>query len=237
MAAVISAGPRAALSHRSAGQLWGLVPRSGGLVDVTRPTRFRSRHGIRGHCSPLPADEVTAIDGIAVTDLARTLYDLASSLPRRQLANAFNEAEVQGLSGRLSVHDLLERYPERHGSAALRALLRGESRGRGVTRRQLEERFAAILDGASDLPRPRLNADLAVQGRFFQVDCLWTVQRLVVELDGRAVHRTRRAFERDREKDRLLAVDGWRVVRITWRQLQHDAAQVLADLRRLLGAG
>jgi very-short-patch-repair endonuclease len=56
----------------------------------------------------------------------------------------------------------------------------------------------------------------------------------IVELDGRAAHGTDRAFERDREKDRLLLVDGWRVVRITWRQLHDEAAAVVVDLRSLL---
>ena len=87
---------------------------------------------------------------------------------------------------------------------------------------------------ATDLPQPRRNADLAVGGRFFEVDCLWHEQRLIIELDGRATHGTARAFEGDREKDRLLQVEGWRVARITWRQLRDDAPAVIADLRRLL---
>jgi very-short-patch-repair endonuclease len=104
---------------------------------------------------------------------------------------------------------------------------------RGITREELEKRFAALLEG-SDLPRPRRNADLAVRGHIVEADCLWAEQRVIVELDGRAAHGTRRAFEKDREKDRLLQVDGWRVVRITWRQLRDDAPSVLADLRTLL---
>ena len=91
----------------------------------------------------------------------------------------------------------------------------------------------AVL-ASTDLPRPQRNVDLAVCGRFFEIDCLWREQRLAVELDGRATHGTARAFEHDREKDRLLLVDGWRMVRITWRQLRDEAPAVVADLRRLL---
>jgi very-short-patch-repair endonuclease len=82
--------------------------------------------------------------------------------------------------------------------------------------------------------RPRRNAHLAVRGRFFEVDCLWTEQRLIVELDGRETHGTELAFEKDRERDRLLLVEGWRVTRITWRQLRDDGPALIADLRRLL---
>ena len=58
--------------------------------------------------------------------------------------------------------------------------------------------------------------------------------KLVVELDGRGVHRTDLAFEKDRERDRLLLAEGWRVIRITWRQLRYDSPAVLADLHALL---
>jgi very-short-patch-repair endonuclease len=163
----------------------------------------------------------------------RTLLDLSTIVSRQQLERAFNEVEVRGLTDKLSVIDLLKRYPGRRGSAALRAILVDEKRARGVTKKELEARFAAVLAG-TDLPRPRRNADLAVGGRFYEIDCLWPAQRLIVELDGRATHGTARAFEGDRERDRLLQVDGWRVVRITWRQLRDDAPAVVADLRRLL---
>lgn len=140
---------------------------------------------------------------------------------------------MRGLTDGLSIPDLLERYPGRRGSATLRALLFGVDVARGITRSDLEDLFVSVLD-QSDLPRPRLNADLAVAGRFFEVDCLWPEQRLIVELDGRRVHGTDLAFEADPERDRLLLAGGWRVVRVTWRQLRDDAAAVLADLSGLL---
>jgi very-short-patch-repair endonuclease len=233
MAAAISAGSDAVLSHRSAGELWQVLHSSRGPIELIRPTVFRSRPGIRGNSSPLPPDEITIVERIPVTAIARTLLDLAPILSRHQLEKAFNEAEVHRIHGRLSVPDLLDRYPRRRGSVILREILAEEGSIRGITRRQLEERFAVVLS-TTDLPRPRLNADLAVRGRFFEVDCLWNEQRLIVELDGRAVHRTRRAFEKDRERDRLLQSEGWRVVRITWRQLKDDAPAVIADLRRML---
>lgn len=158
---------------------------------------------------------------------------MATVLTKFQLERALNEAEVLRLTDRLSIVDLLERYPRRRGSAVLRALLQDRTAVRGITRSELEERFVALLE-STDLPRPRLNADVAVRGRFFEVDCLWSDQRVIVELDGRRAHGTDRAFEKDRERDRLLLAEGWRATRITWRQLRDDAPAVVADLRRLL---
>jgi very-short-patch-repair endonuclease len=233
MAAVMACGDGAVLSHRAAGQLLGIVSLGSGLVEVTRAKGWRSRSGIVQHRSTLPPDEVEAIAHIPVTGLSRTLLDLAAMLSRERLEAVLNEAEVLGLTDRISVHTLLERYPRRHGTAMLRAILDDTRRARGVTRRELERRFAEVL-ASTDLPVPHRNANVAVAGRFFEVDCLWRAQRLIVELDGGFVHGTWRASELDRERDRLLMTDGWRVVRITWRQLRDDAPAVIADLRRLL---
>ena len=233
MAAVLGCGPNAVLSHRTAGRLWKLIPRSNALPEVTRPTSFRSRTGIVVHRSVLPEDETSLVDRIPVTSVSRTLLDLAMLLTAPQMERALNEAEVLRLTDKLSVPDLLERYPRRRGSALLRALFRDRTAMRGITRKELERRFHVALDG-TDLPRPRRNAHLSVRGRFFEADCLWAEQRLIVELDGRESHGTDLAFEKDRERDRLLLVEGWRVTRITWRQLRDDAPTVIADLRELL---
>src|SRR3977135_996279 len=99
----------------------------------------------------------------------------------------------------------------------------------------MERRFLAVL-ARTNLPRPRLNAHVSVRGRFFEVDCLWAEQRLIVELDGRESHGTDLAFEKDRERDRLLLVEGWRVTRVTWRQLRDEPPAVIADLGGVVAA-
>jgi len=79
-----------------------------------------------------------------------------------------------------------------------------------------------------------MNALIEVHGRRIEVDCLWCEPRLIAELDGFATHATRHAFERDRERDRELQAEGWRVVRITARQLEEDPDTIESQLRRLL---
>ena len=80
-----------------------------------------------------------------------------------------------------------------------------------------------------------MNAPVAVRGGFVEVDCVWRRARVIAELDGRAVHGTASAFERDRARDRALNAAGWRVVRITWRQLSVEARQLAEDIGVLLG--
>lgn len=231
-AALLSFGPDSALSHRTAAQVWRLVPRAQALVEITRPTTARSRSGVRAHRAPLPPDEVVADSRLRITSMPRTLLDLAAVLPKRQLERALHEAEVRRLTDRLSLPTLLERYPRRRGAANLRALLEAKTPP-GITQNDLEELFVEFLD-AHRLPRPLLNATLPIRGRMLKPDCMWPGERLIVELDGRAVHGTERAFEGDRQRDRILLAEGWQSTRVTWRQLHGEPAAIAADLRQLL---
>jgi hypothetical protein len=162
MAAVLAHGSDAVLSHRSAGQLWRIVPRGGKAPEVTRPGFSRQRPGIVCHRASITGDERGIVDGIPVTSVFRTIFDLAGVLTRRELERAFHEAEVRELRDRLSLWGLLERHPGRRGAAALRAVLEARAPV-GITRNDLEERFVVLLD-AYGLPRPRLNATLPLRG-------------------------------------------------------------------------
>jgi very-short-patch-repair endonuclease len=102
-----------------------------------------------------------------------------------------------------------------------------------LTRNELEKRFLSVCDGAG-LPRPQVNVWVPLAGGGVEVDFLWPVQRLAVETDGHRVHGTRQAFERDRHRDRRLLLEGWRVVRFTWRHVVSDPDEVAATIRALL---
>ncbi|HVX33925.1 MAG TPA: type IV toxin-antitoxin system AbiEi family antitoxin domain-containing protein [Solirubrobacterales bacterium] len=233
MAATLAYGPAAVLSHRSAGQLWGISPRSEIDPEVTAPGSRARRRGIVAHRASLPADEVGRMWGIPVTSVARTMLDLAATRPEREVERAWNEMEVREFRLRLTVSDLLERYPGRRGTLLLTRLVTGETAPVGITRNDLEEAFLALVD-RFDLPRPRMNAHLAIRGRFYEVDALWEDRKVAVELDGGGAHGTRRAFEQDRERDRILTAEGYATARLTWHQIHATPAEVAADLRLIL---
>lgn len=232
MAAVLACGPDAVLSRRSAGQLWKIVPPADRWPEVTRPSACRGLSGVLVHRGQIPADEIGAVAGIPVTSVSRTLFDLAGIDSKRQLERAMHEAEVRRYTDRLSLPDLLARYPRRRGAANLQALLRSKVPV-GITQTDLEELFVELLD-AHGLPRPQLNGTLPIRGRLLRPDCMWSRQRLLVELDGGAAHRTDRAFQGDRQRDRILLAEGWRSARVTWWQLHDEPAAIAADLRELL---
>jgi very-short-patch-repair endonuclease len=233
MAAVLSAGPGAVLSHRSAAALWGIRRPSSGRIEVTVPTTSDSRGEIRKHSAALPGDEVTTASGIPVTTVPRTLFDLATVARVDAVEAALRESEYLRLHDRLSLHDLLARYPGRRGSRAIRACLAHRAEAPGRVRSPLEERFLPFLRGHR-LPIPRLNAWIDLGGRRHQVDCLWPEPKQIVELDGYRAHGTKIAFREDRARDRRLRVAGYSVTRIAWAQLDEEPEQVARDLRALI---
>jgi hypothetical protein len=228
MAAVLACGPGAVLSHRAAAALWRI--RGGTAIEVTVPTAKHARRGIRIHRAVLPDDEATTHHGIPTTTVPRTLLDLSAVVQRDELRSALRRAEQLQLTDPLTLGELVTRHPHRRGIANARSVLAELELGLGMVRSELEERFLAFLVAAG-LSLPITNAVIERH----EVDCVWTKQRLIVELDGKVIHGATDAFEADRARDRRLEAAGWRVIRITWRQLHESPREVEADLRRLLG--
>jgi hypothetical protein len=230
MAAVLAAGPDAVLAGRSAAALWRIRDSARPVIEVISPRRLALR-GIESHRIALPTDEVTVHRGVPVTTPARTLLDLAAVLTEQQLKRAFEEAELRRLTSPTSLDALVARYPGRRGTTAIKRVLEEHrTNGRAVPTSILERRFLVLLD-ANDLPRPNINR-ITEQG---ELDATWPEHRLIVECDGFATHGTRTAFERDRARDRELVAAGWRVIRLTWRQLADDPDTIARQLKTLLG--
>jgi very-short-patch-repair endonuclease len=233
MAAVLACGQGAILSHRSAAALWGIRNPSSRAIEVTTPSKTRSRAGVQRHFAVLPADEMTAHLGIPVTIVPRTILDLAAIERPEVVESALRQAEFRRLHDRLSLRDLLARYPRGRGTRSVRLALARLEESMGQVESRLEERFLPFLDRYR-LPRPQFNAWLEVGGRRYRVDCLWRTQRQIVELDGWEAHGTRSAFLDDRGRDRRLVVAGYGVTHLAWAQLDDEPESIAADLRLLL---
>ncbi|MGH2987025.1 MAG: type IV toxin-antitoxin system AbiEi family antitoxin domain-containing protein [Solirubrobacterales bacterium] len=207
MAAVLACGDGAVLSHRSAAELWELLPPRKGPVHVTVPVPGgrKKRDGIHLHRSPLlPDNATTRHDAIAVTTPARTLADLRRTIEPALFRRALRQAEFRGL-------DLGDVPSDRSRSDLERAFLR------------LCRRYR--------LPAPEVNVEV---GRF-TVDFLWRRDRLAVETDGYAAHRGRQAFEDDHAREFELHALGYRLRRFTDRQVDHQpraVARAVADALR-----
>jgi very-short-patch-repair endonuclease len=231
MAAVLASGPDAVLSHAAAAAHWGIRSSGATTIDVTVPRNRRPPKGVVLHRTILPADEITTKDGIPITTVPRTLFDIAPDLDLRRLERAINEAEILRLFDALSLDDLLDRYPRRSGSRNVRAALQARRAGAHITESDLEVLFLSFAD-RHGLPAPETNTPVEE----FSVDCVWRSARLVLELDSWEFHSTRLAFERDRRKVRVLQARGWHCIPVTYRHLTETGDEVAADVRRLLHA-
>ena len=208
MAAVKACGEGAALSHRSAAELWELLDHKGGVIHVTVPVRGgrARRKGIRLHRAPSMVPAVTTLrDRIPVTNPARTIEDLKTAVDASELRNAIRAAEVANLP----IGDLSHLV---HG-----------------TRSELELIFLELVR-RHGLPEPEVN----VRVGSFLVDFLWRQQRLIVETDSRRYHRGQLAAAEDLLRDSRLRSLGFEVLRFTYWEVVNEPERVVAAVRARL---
>jgi very-short-patch-repair endonuclease len=234
MAAVLACGHRALVSHRSGAVVWDVWPRPSEMLPVDTTVegyRGTRQPGIRVHrVQVLPETDRTVVDGVPVTTVAKTLVDLAACASARDLERALAQALRRGLTSSSELMTLVTRWPGRRGRRRLLAALKaGEP---AFTRSEAEELLLQLLRKAR-LPKPEANA--SVGG--FEVDFLWRSHRLVVEVDGFAFHSSAEMFESDRRRDALLTASGFRVMRITWRQLTKEREALLVVLAQAIARG
>jgi very-short-patch-repair endonuclease len=232
-AALLAAGERAVISHISAASLWGFAPPQSAASEVHITTigpKVRSRPGLKAHRSAtLQASDLRRVHGLPVTAPARTLHDLAAT-GYLDLERAFGDAHAQRLVTAREIEQLLERAGPRAGTRAIRDL--HSDNASGYTRSHAERLLRQLLRSAN-LPLARFNTRVAG----YEVDAVWPDQRVIVEVDGYAYHGHRAQFERDRKRDLALGAAGYRVIRVSWRQLTNEPFALIAVISAALSPG
>ncbi len=170
------------------------------------------------------------VNGIPITTVARTLFDLAELLPLWQLERAFEEAERLRLFDLRALEAICARNPGRRALRPINRLLKA-LREPPATRSELERLFLDFCR-AYGIPEPVFN--VVVAG--YEVDAWWPGTLIVVELDSYGFHSSRSAFEKDREKDLDLKLAEYEVIRITDRRIKSDPVALAEKLRRMLKA-
>jgi very-short-patch-repair endonuclease len=214
MAAVLSCGPSAVLSHGSAAALWQIGAERqleiSVLVDRRRPgIVIHRRRELRA----------TTHRGIPVTPPIDTLVDLAATLDDARLEAAVNEADKRDLCDPERLREALDAMPARPGVGALKRIL--DRRTFTLTDSELERRFLAVAHRAG-LPKPLTQQYL----NGFRVDFYWPDLKLVVETDGLRYHRTPAQQTRDLIRDQAHSAAGLRPLRFSRAQVRHEPAHV-----------
>ncbi|MCO7220932.1 hypothetical protein [Klenkia sp. PcliD-1-E] len=173
------------LSHGTAARLHGLVLPAGAGTDVelTDPDQFRSGRGYHVRRASLPADDVTEVDGLPVTSLARTLADVGREW---DVVDTVVAADDLLADGRLTGADLRAtalRHAHWPGAGRMAHAL-GLAR---VGAHSPHETRTRLQIAAAGLPEPTLQAAVhRLDGRMIGVlDMLWLPHGVFGECDGR----------------------------------------------------
>jgi Protein of unknown function (DUF559) len=227
MAAVLSCGSDAALSHRSAAALWGFGNEHLRYVDVSVRRASEARlHGVRCHRRPsLPAPEITTRRKIPVTNPVRTFLDIALELPPNRLERAINEADKHDVIDPDALRRALDDHRGEPGIRPLRKVL--DKHTFRLSDDELELLFRPIATAAG-LPAP-LTKQIVNR---FEVDFFWPDVGLVVETDGWRYHRTPSSQTRDALRFQLHTASGLTPLRFSHWQVKYEPRHVRSVLEK-----
>lgn len=241
MAAVLDAGPDAAVSHRAAAVLLGIARRGAPeFIEITVPRPLSSRlEGVIVHRSlDLGADHVMRVDGLPCTGPLRTLIDLGAVEPFRIVADAYERALQSGQVTLLGAEWILTRLGRRgrDGCGVFRRAV--DTRALKVVSPHpglLEPRMARLLEG---FPAPDYQYKVFDRNGLFvaQVDFGYPRIKEAFEVDGWESHGTPDAQADGFERDHRLKAAGWGVTHFTWRQVVRKPRYVLGVVAGVLGA-
>lgn len=236
MAALLAAGEGAVLSHTSAARHLGLeVPRDES-VQVTVPASRKPK--IRGarvwRSRSLGSSDTTTRGRFRLTNLARTMIDLASVLDDGWLRAAFDSAVRQNRANARWISRMLTKHgPGRRGVGQLSALVDEYRQGDEVPDSALESLGLELAMATGRKTRLHWNILEGVR-HIAEVDLAWPKLRVCVDFDGWKTHGTRAAFVRDRARDRELVGLGWTVLRYPWNDVACKPETIVEDLIRIL---
>jgi very-short-patch-repair endonuclease len=223
-AALLWGGEDAVLSHMTAAGLWDLLLSASPKVHITIPRGGRtSRDWVCVHHTRHV--DRAEVNGFPVTSVERTLIDIAAEVRPERLEQAVEQAVRMN---RLNFGALKEARGHR-GAGALRAVIASFDPLAPETNLGIERTFLRLVKNYR-LPKPETN----VQVGPYVVDFLWEQQKLIVELDSLAHHRTPTVFESDRKRDIHLKRLGHTVLRITDRRLKEEPAVVAQEISYFL---
>lgn len=241
-AAILASGLRALASHRSAAHLHGIPSLAPPPVDIiVRPNQVQNLASAQsGHARRLdgvivhrPTDLLRLaphrIDGIACTNILRTLVDLGA-VASEQVHGAVGHALTNDLVTLDAIEAALGSHAQRgrSGITALRRAIDDWSLDAKPADSVLEPAFKRLVNRYG---LPQVDFHPRVGGR--EVDFTVIGTPIVIECDGWRYHgKDREQFERDRANDAEFASRGWIVLRFTYRKITSRPADVADHIRR-----
>lgn len=221
------------VSHRTALQLWELVPPSDGPVHLTVESSRSGRGsaGVSLHRSQELYDSVRRAAGLPVTSVERSIVDAwgrPAGLSRAEVRGAAIDAVRQRLCSPDQLAAEVARRPCLPGRAALVELVRLLGEG---CQSELEIWGCLHVLRGPGMPTFTQQKRVEVAGERFVLDAACEEVMLAVEMDGAAWHGSRAQRERDIRRDALLATIGWQTMRFGHRRMTGQPDACRRDIR------
>jgi hypothetical protein len=228
-----------AISHQTAGRLWGIRHMTTAVTHVTVATDRRpiTDPGVRVHRSrAFDATELTVRpDGIRITKPARTLFDLSSVVGIERLETAVEHALRLGIVTVDELHDTANVLRSRGRPGLRRFVGLLESRPPGQV--PVDSHDELVLDRAlvaAGLPAPVRQFPIRLcTGDEIHPDLCWPDVWWAIEVDHSEWHGDALATRYDNERDRQLRILGWEVERVSESEVRDNLDAVVRDLTAL----
>lgn len=230
-AALLHAGPKAALSHTTALAVWG-------VRTLERPLHLTVDQGVKRAGAPgllvhrrLRFDPASAQcvrrRGLLVTTLPRTVIDSWPLLPPVERRPLLLDLANRGVVHAKHLDEALSERPNVAGRRGLREAIDLIADG---CRSELEAHGVLRVFRHTSLPPSVGQYQVQLPGRRVRLDRAWPEVKLAVELDGARHHTSPDDRRRDLARDRELAALGWIVLRFTYADVVRGADGVRAKV-------
>lgn len=216
-AAVLASGVADAVaSHQTAARVHGIPIPAGRYpehVTVARNQRRTRRKELIFHARGFDLGDATLRENVPVTRPARTLVDMATTLPKLEAVWAIDDTVRRGLVELSDLEQCLDRRAGTPGSSLARTRV-DEADGKAESILETAGRLAL---GEAGMPLPVAQFMVADRDGFLAyLDGAYPKVKVGLEFDGQGVHGAPEALFRDRERQNRLVSLGWTVLRYTW---------------------
>jgi very-short-patch-repair endonuclease len=225
--ALMVADPNAVVTGRTAAHLsfWPQLP-----VDrVTAAVPHTRTSAPQGYClvkRKVPPELIVQRNRVRLTSPALTALDLSDDVG----GDAIDHALRSRMTTLAHLHEALALTPSRNGNRRRRQLLL-DSRDEPWS--AAERRCHRLLRSAM-ISGWRANLPVEVDDQVYFTDVGFKKLKLALEIDGREHHIGVEVFETDRWRQNRMVLDGWLVLRFTWRMLEDHPDEVIEMVRRAL---
>lgn len=240
MAAACLIQEEAAVSHTTAGRLWGFRGMAGDDVHILVPHgRTLALDGVIVHrCRRIDPVDLAGrgADGIRLTSPPRTVLDSAELIGPRRTESVVEQVLAEERFKLTTLFATMRRlrHSRRPGSLVLSRVLLGRPEWRGAARSDLEIFVREAIE-RHGLTGFEVNLPVELPGgRTVVLDLAWPLHRVAVEVDHPFWHDGVVEAARDKVRDLDLAMLGWQTVRFPELEIGRDIDGLVARLAAVL---